>query len=111
MAPSGWCSCRSPTGARPRWAVEHGDDGIDREALSRWTRSLDDGHTLLWEEHPERRCLDALIPAWRSGVESIVVLPYAGYFARRITRRHFAVSKATRDDPVLYDLALSTVVG
>jgi hypothetical protein len=93
----------------PMWGVEHGDEGIDREALSRWERSLDDDHSLPFAEHPERRNLEALIPAWQAGLESIIVLPYHGYFARRVTQRHLAVSKATRDDPALYDLALSTV--
>jgi hypothetical protein len=82
---------------------------IDSNALFQWEKSPQDDHSALLEEHPERRNLDALIPAWRAGIDSIIVLPYRGYFARGVTRRHLAVSKATRDDPALDDLALSAV--
>lgn len=81
--------------------IEHGDQGVDPNALFRWEKSLQDDHSAPLEERPERRNLDALIPAWRAGIDSIIVLPYRGYFARRVTRRHLAVSKATRDDPTL----------
>jgi hypothetical protein len=93
----------------PAWITEYGSEGIDTQALARWESSLIDDHPMPFEQHPERRCLDALIPAWRAGVDSIIVLPYRGYYAERMTERHLAVSKATRDDPVLYDLALSVV--
>ncbi|MBN9605002.1 MAG: hypothetical protein J0G30_00110 [Actinomycetales bacterium] len=90
----------------PMWEIEHGDAGIDRAAFAAWSMSQHDDHHKPLEEHPERRNLDELIPAWRSGIESIIVLPYAGYFARRVNRRHLAVCKTTRDDPDLYARAL-----
>jgi hypothetical protein len=40
----------------------------------------------------EPRSLQALIPAWKSGIDTIIVLPYKGYFAQRLSRRHLVVS-------------------
>lgn len=36
------------------------------------------------------------------------LLPYQGYFARRITARHLAVSAVTRNEPTAYSRALRT---
>ena len=41
----------------------------------------------------------------------MIVLPYAGSFARRITARHLAVSAATRNNPVSDSKALATTAG
>ncbi|WP_434619689.1 hypothetical protein [Arthrobacter sp. A5] len=47
-----------------------------------------------------------LIPAWESGLDTIIVIPYDGYFAQRVTRRRLAVSRSTRIDPDSYSRAL-----
>lgn len=78
--------------------------GIDRDAFNAWSSSL----SPIPPKDLERQSLPDLIPAWESGLDTIVVLPYAGYFARRITRRHLAVSAATRNDPASYAMALQT---
>ena len=57
---------------------------------------------------PEPQSLPALIAAWEGGLDTVIVLPYAGYFARRVTQRHLAVSAATRNDPDSYSRALGT---
>lgn len=93
----------------PMWEIEHGDEGIDRAALNAWKASLRAARSRSIADQPERRNLDALIPAWRAGLDSIIVLPYRGYFARRLDRRHLVVSAATRDSAQLYDLALGSV--
>jgi hypothetical protein len=62
-------------------------------------------------ESPEPRSLPALIAAWQGGLDTVIVLPYAGFFARRITKRHLAVSAAARNDPESYSRALGTAVG
>jgi hypothetical protein len=52
--------------------------------------------------------LTALIAAWKNGLDTVAVLPYAGFFARRITNRHLAVSAETRKDPASYAQALDS---
>jgi hypothetical protein len=86
----------------PLWTTEYDWDGLDREAFNTWDRSL----SPLIPTDEERRNLSDLIPAWESGLDTVVVLPYAGYFAKRITRRHLAVSAATRNEPATYSKAL-----
>lgn len=83
-------------------------EGTDRDAFNTWSMSLHDDHSLPLEEHPERRCLDALAPAWRTGLTTILQLPYAGYFAERLNAATLIVSRVTRHDPGLYRQALGT---
>lgn len=89
----------------PMWETAYGSEGIDREALWEWIVSLQDAPTAL-AETPERRNLSDLIVAWRSGIDSMIVLPYADDFSKRITTRHLLVSTTTRNNPVLYGQAL-----
>lgn len=63
-----------------------------------------------FETQPERVCLDALIPAWESGLSSLVSLPYSGYYERRISSTHLVVSNATRARPDAYRRALAEPV-
>ncbi|WP_427016355.1 hypothetical protein ACQCSX_16565 [Pseudarthrobacter sp. P1] len=96
----------------PFWQAEYGDAGIDRDAYGPWQNSLHpipEPHRV--EETPERLSLPALIEAWRGGLDTVVTLPYRGFYARRITRRHLAVSTATRLDPEMYSRALGTLSG
>lgn len=53
----------------------------------------------------EPHSLQELIPAWKSGIDTIIVLPYKGYFAQRLTRRHLVVSAETRNHPEQYSRA------
>lgn len=76
--------------------------GIDHRAYSAWHRLLQPAI----EDSPENLVLPALIPAWESGLSTIIQLPYRGYFAERINRAHLVVSAATRRDPTLFDRAL-----
>ena len=39
---------------RSMWTTEHGDEGIDRDALADWQRSQRDVHSHPLEAHPER---------------------------------------------------------
>jgi hypothetical protein len=90
----------------PFWEVEYGHDGIDREALAAWREQLRllEGRSM--KKEPERVCLPALIPAWQSGLTTVITLPYAGYFAERILKTHLVVSNQTREDPDSYSRAL-----
>jgi len=81
--------------------------GLDVEAEWAWRRSL-------WREpragvlSPEHEAVEWLVPVWRSGVRTIIELPYAGYYAKRVDSERVVVSTTTRQDPELYSLALST---
>lgn len=86
----------------PLWTADYDWDGIDQDAFNTWDQSL----APKFPTDAERQNLPSLIPAWESGLDTIIVLPYAGYFARRITRRHLAVSASTRNDPESYSRAL-----
>lgn len=100
----------------PFWQAEHGWTGIDADAYNAWERkcsprSFPQPRGTREEsaaELPEPQSLAALIAAWEGGLDTVIVLPYSGYFARRITKRHLAVSAATRNDPVSYSKALGT---
>jgi hypothetical protein len=86
----------------PLWTTEYDWDGLDRDAFHSWDKSL----SPLIPTDEERRNLSDVIPAWESGMDTVIVLPYAGYFAKRITRLHLAVSAATRNEPADYSRAL-----
>ncbi|WP_284981619.1 hypothetical protein [Arthrobacter sp. efr-133-TYG-118] len=46
----------------------------------------------------ERRSLQNLIPAWKGGIDTVIVLPYRGYFAHRRSYKHLVVSADTRNN-------------
>jgi hypothetical protein len=85
-----------------------------------WRTGLDDDALRVWQNGlerpprpgslgPEHDAVEWLVPVWRSGVRTIIELPFAGYHVERIDREHVVVSGATRNDPELYSLALSTL--
>jgi hypothetical protein len=89
--------------ATSTWPSPFWDAGIDRVAYEVWRETL----PAPAGELPEHRVIEALTAAWRSGLTTIVVLPYAGYFAERINEEHLVVSASTRMDPGLFSRALS----
>lgn len=92
----------------PFWTAEYGEDGLDRDAVGRWQLSVAGDRAQSLEQQPERISLPALIDAWEAGLELVTVLPYAGYFALRLSPRHLVVSKSTRAEPDRYSRALSS---
>jgi hypothetical protein len=96
----------------PFWQADHGWDGIDADAYNAWEMACSPaaygrpGRSAA--EHPEPQSLPALSAAWKNGLDTVIVLPYQGYFARRITGRHLAVSAATRNERAAYSRALHT---
>ena len=87
------------------------DEGVDRDALWEWQQALEGGiHRLPLEEHPERQSLPALIDAWRTGLTTVIELPFAGYYADRLDQERLLVSMHTRRDPALYSRALRTAI-
>ncbi|BCW68288.1 hypothetical protein NicSoilB4_30510 [Arthrobacter sp. NicSoilB4] len=99
----------------PFWQADYGWDGIDTGAYNAWvmvSRPHADTHPgRNAAELPEPQSLPALIAAWENGLDTVIVLPCQGYFARRITARHLAVSAATRNEPAAYSRALRTAAG
>jgi hypothetical protein len=102
----------------PFWQSAHGWDGIDADAYSAWLRRCSlhaygqpPLRTRRAGDFPEPQSLPALIAAWLGGLDTVIVLPYAGFFARRITSRHLAVSAVTRGDPASYTRALGSWAG
>lgn len=86
----------------PLWTTEYDWEALDDDAFSNWQRDL----SQIPPSDVERRVLPDLIPAWESGMDTVIVVPFAGYFAKRITRRHLAVSASTRNSPTTYSRAL-----
>lgn len=87
----------------PFWTRQYEWDGLDHDAYQAWDQSL----APKFPHHFERRSLHELIPAWRSGIDTIIVLPYEGYFAQRLTHRHLVVSADVRNNPEHYSRALA----
>jgi hypothetical protein len=85
--------------------------GIDHPAFEAWHSTLHDEHRAMLAETPERVCLPELVAAWRRGLESIVQLPLAGYFAERIHASTLVVSRTARHDPDMYRRALAAPIG
>lgn len=59
------------------------------------------------EDSPERRDLDALIPAWRAGLTKIVTIPCRGVHNRRIGTNALLVTDRTRADSDSFRRALA----
>lgn len=60
------------------------------------------------EDQPEHAELGAVVSAWRSGLTTIVEIPCAGTFTRRIGPHALLVTTETRADPDRYRAALAT---
>ncbi|KRC61268.1 hypothetical protein ASE14_10205 [Agromyces sp. Root81] len=93
----------------PSWRDRFGGAGLD-ELYQAWTASrfrerVARPHTS-FEDQPERRSLDALTVAWRSGLTKIVTIPCRGEFARTIGEHTLLTTDATRSDVDTYSAAL-----
>jgi hypothetical protein len=86
----------------PFWIAQYGLDGMDHTAYDRWSLSLMPKFPNL----AERESLGDLVPAWEGGLQTVVVLPYAGYFAQRTSPGTLIVSAETRNNPQDYGRAL-----
>lgn len=79
----------------PFWETEYGSVGIDRDAFMTWDRL-----TTIITPHPYPK--RTLVDAWKAGVRSIIILPYAGYFAERRKTSLLVVSEDAMRDPSLF---------
>ncbi len=96
----------------PSWREEFGDAVFDDPSYRVWQdRSFEaarTGRPLPLEEQPERRDLDALVPAWRRGLERIVVLPCRGTYVRTLGSSALIVTTAVREESQAYRTALAS---
>ncbi len=59
------------------WFTEYGTDGIDVAAYDAWTKQLEALKTTHVFQTPERVAVDSVAAAWRKGLRSIFVMPFA----------------------------------
>jgi hypothetical protein len=86
----------------PFWTQQYEWEGLDRGAFQVWDQDL----VPKFPNDAERQSLGELVPAWKSGIDTIIVLPYHGYFAKRLSNRHLVVSATARNNPEHYSRAL-----
>lgn len=96
----------------PTWRGEFGDEAFDDPSYAAWSQRAWERHRAsipgALDEAPERRDLDALIPAWRSGLTRIVTIPSRGEFVGRISNHALLMTEAVRADSAAYRRALAS---
>ena len=83
----------------PSWDDVFGRDALTEE-YQKWQRMLFQRRTREiprpLDEQPERLALDALVPAWRAGLTTIIQIPCQGTFTRVIGAHALLVTAETR---------------
>jgi len=94
--------------ANPSWGQRFGAESLGDEYAD-WQRTHVERlvANLRARVQPERASLDALVPAWRSGLTHVVAIPCRGTFTRPIAPHALLVTSETRDDPERYSAALA----
>ena len=95
----------------PRWGMRFGDSAVG-PGFQRWHEQhvfrLAQQMRRPLQEHPERRAVAALVPAWQAGLTRIVTIPCHGEHTRRIGASALLMTDATRADPARFAAALDT---
>ncbi|GAA2248423.1 hypothetical protein N1031_18945 [Herbiconiux moechotypicola] len=85
----------------PRWLDRFGPRALTASFL-RWQERertvLGLRRPLSLDDTPERRSLDALVPAWRRGLRTVVVVPCRGAFARPVGASALVLTERDRRD-------------
>ncbi|WP_279366140.1 hypothetical protein [Microbacterium testaceum] len=96
----------------PSWRDEFGDAVFADPSYREWQeRSFEAGRSAAprpLDEQPERRDLEALVPAWRRGLERIVVLACRGPYVRTLRSSALLVTTEVRDESGAYRAALAS---
>jgi len=96
----------------PSWRDEFGDTVFDEPSYRQWQdHSFEAARSIRprpLDEQPERRDLDALAPAWRRGLERIVVLACRGPYVRTLGSRALLVTTEVREESQAYRAALAS---
>ncbi|MBO0985477.1 hypothetical protein [Rathayibacter sp. SD072] len=90
----------------PRWG-DRFDPEVLGEPFEQWRAAQVPEMPTALEDHPERRDLVALVPAWRAGLTMIVTVPCRGEWSRRIGTGCLLTTAATRADSASFRRALS----
>lgn len=93
----------------PSWRDDVGPEALT-PAAEQWRSALLDRRLhapRALDEQPEHAAVDALVPAWRSGLTTIVEIPCTGEFTRRIGEHCLLVTAETRADRERYGAALA----
>lgn len=97
----------------PTWRERFGDTAFD-ESFRAWSeaqlQAQRDQRPRSLAEEPERRSLEALIPAWQAGLTTIITIPCRGEHTRIVGESVLMVTEATRSDPGRYATALGAFV-
>lgn len=95
----------------PSWRTEFSSDAFADTSYREWEQRGAEAHMASrprrLEDSPERRDLEALIPAWRSGLTKIVTIPTRGTFTRALGPTSLLVTEDTRSDSESYRQALA----
>ncbi|MET0806704.1 MAG: hypothetical protein ABWX66_02350 [Lacisediminihabitans sp.] len=97
----------------PSWRERFGDEAITG-AYAVWQSADAERRmsaVLTLDETPEHLALDSLIPAWRAGLTTLVVIPCRGSYTRRIGASALLLTDETRNDPARFAEALGTFAG
>ncbi len=98
----------------PSWRSEFGEDVFEDPSYREWQeRSFEAARSAAprpLDEHPERRDLEALVPAWRRGLERIVVLACRGPYVRTLGPNALLVTAEIREESRTYRTALASFV-
>ncbi len=93
----------------PSWRERFGDEALTAE-FTDWEAArfeeLRSEVVTSAAESPERKALDALVPAWRAGLTKLVLIPCRGSYTRPIGSAGLLLTEETRSDPELYSAAL-----
>lgn len=93
----------------PTWRDRFGDAAFD-EGYRDWSEvrfsARRDHRARALAESPERRSLEALIPAWEAGLSKVSTIPCRGEYTRILGGSVLLVTEATRSDPDRYADAL-----
>ncbi|GAB3264408.1 hypothetical protein [Arthrobacter pigmenti] len=96
----------------PTWRDEFGASAFDNYSYDAWIREGMDRRlqktARRFEDHPERRDLTALIPAWRAGLTRLVTIPCVGAFTQKISPHALLMTDATRENSDTYRRALNS---
>ena len=90
----------------PRWTDALDDERFDHDAWSAWQQRLPRYSPTTFDDIPERRSLVALSPAWRRGLEILVILPFAGPYSRQLGSNGLLLSHESYTTPELFSASL-----
>ncbi len=89
-----------------------GEEALADPSLRAWAQKGLDAHlaalTSGISHSPERRDLDALVPAWRAGLTKVVTIPCTGMFVQRVGRNALLTTVRVRADSEAYRGALAS---